>query len=95
LSEPALGPGPGLLAWLLAGIAALVIAYLVRPRQDPLALGPTILAGIGGAVLGGMAASFLGAEDGPPSLRTLFFASAGAMVAMAVFRLSWRRRTKP
>jgi uncharacterized membrane protein YeaQ/YmgE (transglycosylase-associated protein family) len=95
LSEPAVGLGAGVLAWLLAGIAALAIAYLVRPRQDPLALGPTILSGIGGAVIAGIAASLLGSEEGPPSLRTVFFASGGAMVAMAIFRLSLRRRTKP
>lgn len=83
-----------LLAWLLAGIAVLVIAHLVRPRQDPLALGPTILAGIGGAVLGGMAASLAGAEEGPPGLRTVFFTSTGAMLAMLVFRLIWRRRRR-
>ena len=74
----------------------LAFAYVVRPRQDPLALGPTILAGIGGAVLGGMASTLLGAEEGAPGLRTVLFTSAGAMLAMLVFRLSWhRRRTKP
>jgi uncharacterized membrane protein YeaQ/YmgE (transglycosylase-associated protein family) len=65
---------------------------VLRPRhEDPLALGPTILAGVGGAVLGGMASSLLGAEEGPPGLRTVFFASAGAMVTMLVFRLIGRR----
>ncbi|HVR28883.1 MAG TPA: hypothetical protein VMS86_05055 [Thermoanaerobaculia bacterium] len=84
-----------LLAWLLAGIAVLAIAYLVRPRQDPLALGPTILAGIGGAVLGGMVATLVGGEEGTPGLRTIFSTSAGAMLAMLLFRLNWRsRRTK-
>jgi hypothetical protein len=73
-----------------------VIAHLVRPRHDPLALGPTTLAGIGGAVLGGMVASLAGAEDGAPGLRTVFFTSTGAMLSMLVFRLIWRRReTKP
>jgi uncharacterized membrane protein YeaQ/YmgE (transglycosylase-associated protein family) len=68
------------------------LAHLLRPRDDdPFALGPSILAGVGGAVLGGMASSLLGAEDGAPSLRTVFFASGGAMAAMLVFRLIWRR----
>ncbi len=68
------------------------IAFVLRPRRDdPLALGPSILAGIGGAVLGGIASTLLGAEEGPPGLRTVFFASGGAMAAMLVFRLIWRR----
>jgi len=82
----------GLLAWLLAGVAVLALAHLLRPRHDPLALGPTILAGVGGAVLGGMVATLLGAEEGPPGIRTVFFTSAGSMLAMLLFRLSWRRR---
>jgi uncharacterized membrane protein YeaQ/YmgE (transglycosylase-associated protein family) len=82
----------GLVAWLLAGIAVLALAHLLRPRDDPFALGPTILAGIGGAVLGGMVATLLGAEEGPPGLRTVLFASTGAMAAMALFRSSRRRR---
>ena len=70
---------------------------MLRPRhEDPLALGPTILAGVGGAVLGGIASSLLGAEEGPPGLRTVFFASGGAMVTMLIFRLIGRRgRSKP
>jgi uncharacterized membrane protein YeaQ/YmgE (transglycosylase-associated protein family) len=79
-------------AWLLAGIVVLAIAWALRPRsEDPLALGPTILAGVGGAVLGGILSSLLGAEEGPPGLRTVFFASTGAMAAMLVFRLIRRR----
>lgn len=73
-------------------MVVLVIAHLLRPRhEDPLALGPTILAGIGGAVLGGIASSLVGAEEGPPGLRTVFFASGGAMATMLVFRLLGRR----
>jgi uncharacterized membrane protein YeaQ/YmgE (transglycosylase-associated protein family) len=77
---------------VFAGVAVLGIAHLLRPRRDdPFALGPTILAGVGGAVLGGIASSLLGAEEGPPGVRTVFFASSGAMAAMLVFRLIWRR----
>jgi uncharacterized membrane protein YeaQ/YmgE (transglycosylase-associated protein family) len=80
------------LAWVLAGVTVLGLAHLLRPRsEDPLALGPTILAGVGGAVLGGIASTLLGAEEGPPGLSTVFFASSGAMVTMLVFRLIWRR----
>lgn len=86
--------GVALLAWLLAGIAVLAIAYVVRPRQDPYALGPTILAGIGGAVLGGMAASMTGADGGEPGPSTIVSTSIGAMVAMLLFRLDWRRRQR-
>jgi uncharacterized membrane protein YeaQ/YmgE (transglycosylase-associated protein family) len=64
---------------------------VLRPRdEDPLALGPSILAGIGGAVLGGIASSLFGAEEGPPGFRTVLFASTGAMASMLVFRLIWR-----
>jgi uncharacterized membrane protein YeaQ/YmgE (transglycosylase-associated protein family) len=78
---------------VLAGVAVLGLAHLLRPRrEDPLALGPSILAGVGGAVLGGIASTLLGAEEGPPGFRTVFLASAGAMAAMLVFRLIWRRR---
>jgi len=68
------------------------LAHLLRPRdEDPLALGPSILAGVGGAVLGGIASTLLGAEPEPPGFRTVFFASGGAMVAMFVLRRIWRR----
>jgi uncharacterized membrane protein YeaQ/YmgE (transglycosylase-associated protein family) len=76
---------------VLAGAAVLGLAHLLRPRHgDPLALGPTILAGVGGAVLGGIASTLLGAEEGPPGCRTVLFASGTAMVVMAVFRRVWR-----
>lgn len=85
------------MAWVLAGVAVLGLAHLLRPRhEDPFALGPTILAGVGGAVLGGFAATFAGAEPGTPGLSTVFFASTGAMAAMLVFRLIWRSgRSRP
>jgi uncharacterized membrane protein YeaQ/YmgE (transglycosylase-associated protein family) len=82
---------------MLAGVAVLALAHLLRPRDDPFAVGPTILAGIGGAVLGGMVATLLGVEEqDPPGLRTVLFASTGAMVAMALFRTGRRKgKTKP
>jgi hypothetical protein len=42
-------------------------------------------------VLGGIASSLLGADEAAPGLRTVFFASSGAMVTMLVFRLIGRR----
>jgi uncharacterized membrane protein YeaQ/YmgE (transglycosylase-associated protein family) len=79
---------------VLAGVLVLGLAHLLRPRdEDPLALGPSILAGIGGAVLGGIASTLLGPEAGPPGFRNVVFSSIGAMAAMLIFRLIWRRRS--
>jgi hypothetical protein len=47
-------------------------------------------------VLGGIVSSLAGAEPGGPGLRTVLFASTGAMAAMLLFRVIWRRgRSKP
>ncbi len=81
-----------LIAWLAAGTLAFMLARLLKPAEDPLALAPTILTGVAGAVLGGALSSLISHGDGPEvGLRTVIFATIGSTLAMAIFRVFRKR----
>jgi uncharacterized membrane protein YeaQ/YmgE (transglycosylase-associated protein family) len=75
-----------ILAWLIVGLALLGLARVTRPSPDPYGLAPTMLIGIGGAVLGGVVASVV-LPDADPGLHTLVLTTVGAIVTMGVYRL--------
>jgi uncharacterized membrane protein YeaQ/YmgE (transglycosylase-associated protein family) len=78
----------GLLLWIVFGLIAGAVAKFIMPGRDPGGLIVTILLGIGGAVLGGMAATALGfgAMTGF-DIRSLMIAIGGALVLLVGYRL--------
>jgi len=79
----------GLLAWIVVGLIAGVIAKIIVPGDDPGGFGPigiviTILIGIGGALLGGFLAVALGISNGVDDfdIGTIFLAVVGAVIIL-------------
>ncbi len=50
----------GLLSWLVMGLAAGLLGAWLIPGRPPLGWGLAVLAGVGGALLGGLLATVLG-----------------------------------
>ncbi|HYE65752.1 MAG TPA: GlsB/YeaQ/YmgE family stress response membrane protein [Pyrinomonadaceae bacterium] len=88
-----------LIAWIIFGLIAGVIAKLLMPGRDPGGCIITILLGIAGAVLGGFLARMIGVADPARALgdRNFFiqlaFAVLGAVIILAVYRLIAGKRT--
>jgi uncharacterized membrane protein YeaQ/YmgE (transglycosylase-associated protein family) len=79
----------GILAWLVVGLIAGIIAKLLMPGRGPGGIILTILLGIGGAIVGGFLAVALGLSDGVNNfdIGTIFLAVAGAMILLFGYRL--------
>lgn len=75
------------------GLIAGVLGKLVMPGPDPGGILVTILIGIAGAFVGGWLLSLLGFSGGAGgiSLGSIFTATLGAIVLLAVYRLITRR----
>jgi uncharacterized membrane protein YeaQ/YmgE (transglycosylase-associated protein family) len=78
-----------IVAWLLVGLIAGVLAKLLMPGRDPGGIIVTILLGIGGAIVGGFIAVALGLSDGVNNFDfgTIFLAVAGAMLLLFGYRM--------
>jgi uncharacterized membrane protein YeaQ/YmgE (transglycosylase-associated protein family) len=83
----------GILAWIVVGLIAGVIAKAIVPGDDPGGLGPlgivvTILIGIAGALLGGFLAVALGISNGVDDfdLGTIVLAIIGAVIILAGYK---------
>lgn len=78
----------GILAWILLGIVAGVLAKALMPGDDPGGFIVTILLGIAGALLGGFIAVALGIGAGIDSfdLGTILTATAGAIILLIGYR---------
>lgn len=77
----------GIIAWIVMGLLAGVVAKLLMPGRDPGGFIITILIGIAGALVGGFLASLLGL--GPLtgfSLYTFLVATAGAVLLLFIYR---------
>lgn len=81
----------GILAWVIFGLIAGVIAKLVMPGRDPGGCIVTVLIGIAGAFVGGSIYSLF--SDRPWSMESMEFdlgsmvlAIIGAVVVLAVYR---------
>ncbi|MDX6749035.1 GlsB/YeaQ/YmgE family stress response membrane protein [Geminicoccaceae bacterium 1502E] len=82
----------GILAWIVFGLIAGVIAKFLMPGKDPGGFIVTILIGIAGAIVGGFIGSALGfGEVSGFDLRSFFVAIVGAIVLLIGYRMIARR----
>lgn len=77
---------------VLFGLVVGVIAKLLMPGRDPGGFIITILLGIAGSVIGGYVGRMLGLY-GPNDSAGFFMAILGAIVLLAIYRLTMRRST--
>jgi uncharacterized membrane protein YeaQ/YmgE (transglycosylase-associated protein family) len=77
----------GILAWILMGLIAGLLAKWLMPEKAPGGIVVTILLGIGGAFLGGYLGShFLGIGDVTGlDLRSLALAVGGAVLLLIIY----------
>ncbi|GJF32413.1 membrane protein [Kitasatospora sp. NE20-6] len=80
----------GVIAWILIGLFAGVIAKALMPGKDPGGVVVTILIGIAGGLLGGWLGKVIfGVDsiDGFFDLSTWIAAIAGSVILLALYRL--------
>ena len=84
-----------LLAWIILGLIAGLVAKALVPGRDPGGCIITILVGIAGALVGGWLSTLLGFGGlaGGPDLRNLVIAVLGAIVLLVLWRLLFGRRS--
>jgi uncharacterized membrane protein YeaQ/YmgE (transglycosylase-associated protein family) len=80
-------------ALIVIGLIAGVLAKWVMPGPDPGGIIITILIGIAGAFVGGFVVQWLfgGPELTGISLTSIFVATLGAIILLAIYRLITRR----
>ena len=86
--------GMGLIAWIVLGGIAGLIAKAIMPGKDPGGCIITVIIGVVGALLGGFLATSLGygGLTGDIDFRSLIVAVIGSIVLLAVWRLIRGRR---
>ncbi len=79
----------GILAWIVVGLIAGVVAKAIMPGGGPGGIIVTTLLGIAGAFVGGFIASALGVGDGIAQfdLRTILVAIVGAIVLLFGYQM--------
>ena len=81
-----------ILAWIVVGLIAGVLAKIAMPGPDPGGIILTIVIGIVGALIGGFIVSRLG---GPGmtgfNLPSILVATLGSIILLALYRLVTRR----
>jgi uncharacterized membrane protein YeaQ/YmgE (transglycosylase-associated protein family) len=83
----------GILAWILVGLVAGVLAKIAMPGPDPGGVILTIVIGIVGAVIGGFVMeNFLGGPGvSGVNLASILVATLGSVVLLVVYRAITRR----
>ncbi|MEX2287579.1 MAG: GlsB/YeaQ/YmgE family stress response membrane protein [Planctomycetaceae bacterium] len=82
----------GILAWIVLGLLAGIVAKAVMPGPDPRGCIVTILLGIAGAFVGGFIGTLLGFGTVHDfDLRSLGIAILGAIVILWIYRVLNRR----
>jgi len=82
----------GILGWIIFGLIVGIIAKLLMPGKDPGGFVVTILLGIAGALLGGWLGRAMGLyTEGEGA--GFFMALLGSILLLALYRLTFRRRT--
>ncbi|WP_395359365.1 GlsB/YeaQ/YmgE family stress response membrane protein [Streptomyces sp. YH02] len=85
----------GIIAWIILGLLAGIIAKMVMPGKDPGGFIVTTLIGIAGALLGGWLGKVIfdvDSVDGFFELSTWIAAIVGSLILLALYRLFARRR---
>ncbi|MEE1819857.1 GlsB/YeaQ/YmgE family stress response membrane protein [Streptomyces sp. NPDC004288] len=85
----------GILAWILLGLLAGVIAKMLMPGKDPGGIIITTLIGVAGALLGGWLGKVIfhvDSVDGFFEVSTWIAAIVGSLILLAVFRMVSSRR---
>ena len=82
----------GILGWIVFGLIVGALAKLVMPGKDPGGFIVTALLGIVGAVVGGFLGRALGLY-GPNDPAGFVMAMIGAVLLLALYRMSIGRRT--
>ncbi|MBA2443376.1 MAG: GlsB/YeaQ/YmgE family stress response membrane protein [Rubrobacter sp.] len=78
----------GILAWIVVGLIAGLLAKFIMPGPDPGGIIITILIGIAGAFVGGFVVSLLGGTGLTGfSLWSILVATIGAIILLALYRL--------
>jgi uncharacterized membrane protein YeaQ/YmgE (transglycosylase-associated protein family) len=85
----------GLIAWIVVGLIAGILAKWVMPGPDPGGIITTVLIGAVGALLGGFVVNGLLGGPGVSgiNLTSILVATLGAIILLAVYRLITRRAT--
>lgn len=79
----------GILAWIVFGLIAGVVAKFLMPGDDPGGMIITILIGVAGAIVGGYLGSLLlGVDVTGFNLSSLLVAIAGAILLLLVYRMA-------
>ncbi|WPP50309.1 GlsB/YeaQ/YmgE family stress response membrane protein [Catalinimonas niigatensis] len=77
----------GILAWIIFGLIAGVIAKIIMPGNDPGGFIITILIGIAGAVIGGFIATALGwGEVSGFDFKSFLIAIGGSLLLLWLYR---------
>ncbi|MEV6246913.1 MULTISPECIES: GlsB/YeaQ/YmgE family stress response membrane protein [Streptomyces] len=85
----------GIIAWIILGLLAGIIAKMLMPGKDPGGFIITTLIGIVGALLGGWLGKVIfgvDSVDGFFELSTWIAAIVGSFILLALYRLFARRR---
>ena len=84
----------GILALIVVGLIAGLLAKLVMPGDDPGGLILTTIIGIAGAFVGGFVVSFLGGAGVTGfNIWSILVATLGAIILLAIYRMFAGRRT--
>ncbi|QIN77769.1 GlsB/YeaQ/YmgE family stress response membrane protein [Rubrobacter marinus] len=83
----------GILAWIVVGLVAGILAKIAMPGPDPGGIILTVVIGIAGAVVGGLIVNAILGRPGVTGfdLPTVLVATLGAVLLLAVYRFVTRR----
>ncbi|MDT7044088.1 GlsB/YeaQ/YmgE family stress response membrane protein [Candidatus Nitronereus thalassa] len=77
----------GIIAWIVFGLIAGIVAKFIMPGKDPGGMIVTSLIGIAGALVGGTISSMLGFGDVTGfDMRSMMVAVGGALLLLIAYR---------
>ncbi|MEE1617866.1 GlsB/YeaQ/YmgE family stress response membrane protein [Brachybacterium sp. J144] len=87
-----------LISWLIIGAVVGLIARAIMPGKQHMGIGPTIVLGVVGALVGGFIGGLFGPKgvsgvfSDPWSVWTIVLSVIGALIVMVVYGLATGRR---